>query len=174
MAGLAAVTRDDRSSGLDAGDLVALDAKTGKLRWYYQFTPHDLHDWDSNHVPVLLVADELLISELRTTLTPDQTLRVLLADGTLRYEAHFLKNLLVREVIHPASGRKGAYVPFDCATVPETLLQSALFGAVRRSSSATRCSLSRIFATPVPTSARTWSSGLPVAARRSTHPRCWR
>jgi len=41
------------------------------------------------------------------------------------------KNLLVREVIHPASGRKGAYVPFDCATVPETLLQSALFGAVR-------------------------------------------
>ena len=33
--------------------LVALDADTGKLRWYFQFTPHDTHDWDSAHVPVL-------------------------------------------------------------------------------------------------------------------------
>ena len=33
--------------------IVALDADTGKLRWHYQFTPHDTHDWDSNHVPVL-------------------------------------------------------------------------------------------------------------------------
>ena len=33
--------------------IIALDADTGKLRWHYQFTPHDLHDWDSNHVPVL-------------------------------------------------------------------------------------------------------------------------
>ena len=27
--------------------VVALDAKTGKLRWHYQFTPHDLWDWDA-------------------------------------------------------------------------------------------------------------------------------
>ncbi len=28
--------------------VLALDAKTGKLKWYYQFTPHDiLHDWDA-------------------------------------------------------------------------------------------------------------------------------
>jgi alcohol dehydrogenase (cytochrome c) len=33
--------------------LVALDADTGKLRWHYQFTPHDLHDWDATQVPVL-------------------------------------------------------------------------------------------------------------------------
>jgi alcohol dehydrogenase (cytochrome c) len=33
--------------------LVALDADTGTLRWHYQFTPHDTHDWDSSHVPVL-------------------------------------------------------------------------------------------------------------------------
>jgi len=33
--------------------LVALDADTGKLRWHYQFTPHDVHDWDSTEVPVL-------------------------------------------------------------------------------------------------------------------------
>jgi alcohol dehydrogenase (cytochrome c) len=38
--------------------LVALDADTGKLRWHFQFTPHDTHDWDSNHVPVLLNRSE--------------------------------------------------------------------------------------------------------------------
>lgn len=34
--------------------LLALDADTGKLKWYYQFTPHDVHDWDSTQVPVLV------------------------------------------------------------------------------------------------------------------------
>ena len=34
--------------------LLALDADTGKLKWYFQFTPHDTHDWDATQVPVLL------------------------------------------------------------------------------------------------------------------------
>jgi alcohol dehydrogenase (cytochrome c) len=33
--------------------LVALDADTGERKWHYQFTPHDVHDWDSTQVPVL-------------------------------------------------------------------------------------------------------------------------
>jgi alcohol dehydrogenase (cytochrome c) len=33
--------------------VVALDARTGKLVWHFQFTPHDEHDWDSNQTPVL-------------------------------------------------------------------------------------------------------------------------
>jgi PQQ-dependent dehydrogenase (methanol/ethanol family) len=33
--------------------VVALDADTGKLKWYYQFTPHDTHDWDANEDVVL-------------------------------------------------------------------------------------------------------------------------
>jgi PQQ-dependent dehydrogenase (methanol/ethanol family) len=33
---------------------LALDAKTGKLLWYFQFTPHDLHDWDATE-PLVLV-----------------------------------------------------------------------------------------------------------------------
>jgi alcohol dehydrogenase (cytochrome c) len=33
---------------------LALDAKTGRLLWYFQFTQHDLHDWDANQ-PVVLV-----------------------------------------------------------------------------------------------------------------------
>ena len=34
--------------------VVALDADTGKLKWHFQFTPHDVHDWDATHVPVLI------------------------------------------------------------------------------------------------------------------------
>jgi alcohol dehydrogenase (cytochrome c) len=32
---------------------IALDADTGKLKWYFQFTPNDGNDWDSMQVPVL-------------------------------------------------------------------------------------------------------------------------
>jgi putative heme-binding domain-containing protein len=35
---------------------LALDPKTGKLRWYFQYTPHDLHDWDAVQPPVLVNA----------------------------------------------------------------------------------------------------------------------
>jgi len=31
-------------------------ADTGKLKWYFQFTPHDTHDWDANETPVLINA----------------------------------------------------------------------------------------------------------------------
>ena len=34
--------------------LLALDPDTGKMKWYYQFTPHDTRDWDATQVPVLL------------------------------------------------------------------------------------------------------------------------
>lgn len=37
--------------------LVALDARTGELRWHFQFTPHDTHDWDANQIPVLVDAE---------------------------------------------------------------------------------------------------------------------
>ena len=33
--------------------VVALDADTGKLKWYFQFTPHDDFDYDAVQVPVL-------------------------------------------------------------------------------------------------------------------------
>jgi alcohol dehydrogenase (cytochrome c) len=41
---------------LYSDSLLALDASTGKLKWHFQFTPHDTHDWDANHVPVLVDA----------------------------------------------------------------------------------------------------------------------
>jgi PQQ-dependent dehydrogenase (methanol/ethanol family) len=36
--------------------ILALDVETGKLRWHFQFTPHDVHDWDSTEPPVLVNA----------------------------------------------------------------------------------------------------------------------
>ena len=33
--------------------IVALDPKTGKLNLYYQFTPHDIHDWDAQEPAVI-------------------------------------------------------------------------------------------------------------------------
>lgn len=36
--------------------LVKLNAKTGKLDWYHQVTPHDLYDWDFQGPPILLEA----------------------------------------------------------------------------------------------------------------------
>jgi alcohol dehydrogenase (cytochrome c) len=35
---------------------VAIDVETGALRWHFQFTPHDTHDWDANQIPVLVDA----------------------------------------------------------------------------------------------------------------------
>ena len=36
---------------------IALDADTGKLKWHFQFVPHDVHDWDAVQVPVLVDAE---------------------------------------------------------------------------------------------------------------------
>jgi alcohol dehydrogenase (cytochrome c) len=38
---------------LYTASVVALDADTGRLRWHYQFTPHDVWDYDSTQMPVL-------------------------------------------------------------------------------------------------------------------------
>jgi alcohol dehydrogenase (cytochrome c) len=54
-----------RGDNLYTASFVALDADTGKLRWHYQFTPHDVWDYDATHVPVL--ADLVVGGELRKT-----------------------------------------------------------------------------------------------------------
>jgi alcohol dehydrogenase (cytochrome c) len=49
----------DYNASVRSGDnlytasIVALDADTGKLKWHYQYTPQDAHDWDGNQIPVL-------------------------------------------------------------------------------------------------------------------------
>src|SRR5215468_3714381 len=34
--------------------VLAIDPNTGKLKWYFQFTPHDIYDYDANETPVLV------------------------------------------------------------------------------------------------------------------------
>jgi len=49
---------------LYSNTLLALDADTGKLNWYFQFTKHDEHDWDSTQVPVMIdQGDKHLIAQ---------------------------------------------------------------------------------------------------------------
>ncbi len=49
---------DERGGdNLYTDSVVALDAATGRLRWHYQFTPHDVHDWDATEPPVLVELD---------------------------------------------------------------------------------------------------------------------
>jgi alcohol dehydrogenase (cytochrome c) len=42
---------------LYTASIVALDADTGKMRWYFQSSPHDTHDWDSTQTAVLFDAE---------------------------------------------------------------------------------------------------------------------
>jgi alcohol dehydrogenase (cytochrome c) len=46
-----------RGDNLYTSSVLAIEAETGKLRWYYQFTPHDLHDWDATETPMLVDAE---------------------------------------------------------------------------------------------------------------------
>jgi alcohol dehydrogenase (cytochrome c) len=47
-------TGDDRKGdNLYSSSVVALDPDTGKLKWHFQFSPHDEFDYDATQVPVL-------------------------------------------------------------------------------------------------------------------------
>ena len=49
---------DDRQGdNLYANCILALDRRTGRLKWHYQFTPHDLWDWDATQTSVLADVD---------------------------------------------------------------------------------------------------------------------
>ena len=45
-----------KGDNLYTASVLALHPATGKLAWYYQFTPHDLHDWDATETPTLVDA----------------------------------------------------------------------------------------------------------------------
>ncbi|MGH9161478.1 MAG: PQQ-dependent dehydrogenase, methanol/ethanol family [Vicinamibacteraceae bacterium] len=49
---------DDRQGdNLYSDSAIALDARTGALRWHFQFTPHDEHDWGAAQIPMLADLD---------------------------------------------------------------------------------------------------------------------
>ena len=43
-----------RGDNLYSDSVLALRPKTGELAWHYQFTPHDLHDWDAQQTPMVV------------------------------------------------------------------------------------------------------------------------
>ena len=47
---------------LYSNSVVALDADSGKLRWHFQFTPHDLHDWDAIRFQYLSMLPSVTLS----------------------------------------------------------------------------------------------------------------
>jgi alcohol dehydrogenase (cytochrome c) len=55
-----------KGDNLYTDSVVALDPDTGRLRWHFQFTPHDEHDWDSNQIDIL--ADLTINGRARKTL----------------------------------------------------------------------------------------------------------
>ena len=42
---------------LYSDSLIAVDVDTGKLKWHFQFTPHDVNDIDSTEIPILVDAE---------------------------------------------------------------------------------------------------------------------
>lgn len=50
-----AMNGDQRQGdNLYSDSVIALDAATGRRKWHYQFTPHDLWDWDGGQTPMLV------------------------------------------------------------------------------------------------------------------------
>ncbi|HEY6904773.1 MAG TPA: PQQ-binding-like beta-propeller repeat protein, partial [Candidatus Acidoferrales bacterium] len=45
-----------KGDNLYSCSLLAIDADTGKMKWYFQFSPHETHDWDSSEPPILFDA----------------------------------------------------------------------------------------------------------------------
>jgi alcohol dehydrogenase (cytochrome c) len=48
---------DRLGNNLFTCSIVAINPDTGKMKWYFQVSPHDTHDWDATEVPVLVDAD---------------------------------------------------------------------------------------------------------------------
>jgi len=55
-----------QGDNLYTDSVIALDPDSGQLRWHFQYTPHDEHDWDANQVQVL--ADLTINGRPRKTL----------------------------------------------------------------------------------------------------------
>ena len=49
--------RDRPGDNLYSNSVLAIRPDIGKIDWYFQFTPHDVHGWDANQTPVLIDLD---------------------------------------------------------------------------------------------------------------------
>jgi len=92
-----------KGDNLYSDSILALDRKTGALKWHYQFTPHDLWDWDATQTSVLIdatwkgVPRKLLLHASRNGFFYVFDRR----DGTLLLARQFIKNLTWASGIGP-------------------------------------------------------------------------
>ncbi len=45
--------RNRKGDNLYTNSMLAIERKTGKMLWYFQYTPADIHDWDATQQPIL-------------------------------------------------------------------------------------------------------------------------
>ncbi len=92
-----------KGDNLYSDSILALDRKTGALKWYYQFTPHDLWDWDATQTSVLIDAPwkgtprKLMLHASRNGFFYVFDRR----DGTLLLAKQFIRNLTWASGIGP-------------------------------------------------------------------------
>jgi alcohol dehydrogenase (cytochrome c) len=94
--------------------VLALDPDTGKLKWYFQFTPHDLFDYDATETPVLLDTEE------------NGSMRHLLVQANRngffyvldRVDGRFLRATPFVEKLNWATGIEGAGRPILTGRIP--------------------------------------------------------
>ena len=121
---------------LYTSSVVALDPNDGTLRWYFQFTPHDLHDWDAQQTSMVVDAmfegkpRQLLIQASRNGFfyVLDRT------TGELLLATPFVKNLTWASGIDPDGRPK--LLPGANPTVDGTRACPALTGATNWMSTA--------------------------------------
>ena len=113
---------DRKGDNLYTDSVLALKPETGELKWYFQFTPHDTHDWDADE-PLMLV-DETFAGEAAQAARAGQPKWVFLrarpnqwaisARNSLRQEKHLGQRL------HPDG--KPILLPNSEPTVDGTLV----------------------------------------------------
>ena len=144
---------------LYSDSILALDAKTGKLKWYFQFTPHDVWDYDAQETPALIDANwqgkprKLLVQANRNGFfyVLDRT------NGEFLLGTQYVKNVTW------ATGLTAARAPDSCA---RTWSRRSKAGACARRSKAPRTGTRRrtILRRACTTCRRTTSA---VSSRRS-------
>ena len=92
--------RSREGANLYTCSVLAMNPDTGRMVWYYQFSPHDTHDWDSTETPVLI--DDVVDGKPRKLLaTTQRNGYYFLLDRTTG------KSLLVKPFIKTVNGYKG-------------------------------------------------------------------
>ena len=121
--------RERVGDNLYSDSILALDPKTGRLKWHFQYTPHDLWDWDAQQPPVLVdttwqgQARKLLLHANRNGFfyVLDRT------DGSMLLARPFVKKLTWASAVDPAG--RPVLNPGQTPTVEGTTVCPAVEGA---------------------------------------------